>query len=175
MHHMGQSLLLSRRLVEAGVRLVTVTWGPNSGSDSNQCWDTHRRNFHFLKNSLLPPTDRGLAALISDLHERGMLDETLVIAMGEFGRTPKINRDAGRDHWPGCYSIMLAGGGIRGGAVYGASDASAAFPASDAVTPEDVAATVYHALGLDPESEVRDLENRPHALALGRPIHALFG
>jgi hypothetical protein len=131
MHHMGQSLLLGRRLVEAGVRLVTVTWGPNSGSDSNQCWDTHRRNHHFLKSSLLPPTDRGLAALIADLHDRGMLEETLVVAMGEFGRTPGINSQAGRDHWPGCYSIMLAGGGIRGGAVYGSSDASAAFPASE--------------------------------------------
>jgi hypothetical protein len=174
-HHMGQSLLLARRLTEAGVPLVTVTWGPNSGSDSNQCWDTHRRNHHFLKNSLLPPTDRGLAALVTDLHDRGRLDDTLVVAMGEFGRTPQINKQAGRDHWPGCYSIMLAGGGIRGGAVYGESDASAAFPRSDAVSPEDVAATLYAALGLDPHSEVRDLEGRPHPLALGSPIRALFG
>ncbi|HEU4751839.1 MAG TPA: DUF1501 domain-containing protein, partial [Armatimonadota bacterium] len=115
MHPMGQSFLLARRLVEAGVRLVTVSWGPKSGSDSNQCWDTHRRNHYFLKESLLPPTDRGLAALIADLHDRGLLEETLVVAMGEFGRTPQINKQAGRDHWPSCYSIMLAGGGIRGG------------------------------------------------------------
>jgi len=175
MHHMGQSFLLARRLVEAGVRLVTVTWGPNSGSDSNQCWDTHRRNHHFLKNSLLPPTDRGLAALVEDLHQRGMLEETLVVAMGEFGRTPQINRDAGRDHWPSVYSIMMAGGGIRGGAVYGESDASAAFPKTDAVTPEDIAATIYHALGVRPETEIHDLEDRPHPVALGQPIHPLFG
>ena len=175
MHHMGQSLLLSRRLVEAGVPLVTVTWGPNSGSDSNQCWDTHRRNHHFLKSSLLPPTDQGLAALLSDLHDRGMLEDTLVVCMGEFGRTPQINKQAGRDHWPGCYSIMLAGGGIRGGAVYGESDASAAYPKSDAVSPEDIAATIYAALGLDPRTEVRDPEDRPWPISLGEPIRALFG
>lgn len=175
MHHMGQSFLLARRLVEAGAGLVTVTWGPKSGSDSNQCWDTHRRNHHFLKNSLLPPTDRGLAALLCDLKDRGLLDETLVVAMGEFGRTPGINKDAGRDHWPGCYSIMLAGGGIRGGAVFGESDEKAAYPKSDAVSPEDVAATIYHALGLSPEAELRDLENRPHQIALGRPISQIFG
>lgn len=175
MHHMGQSLLLSRRLVEAGVPLVTVTWGPNSGSDSNQCWDTHRRNHHFLKNSLLPPMDQGLAALLSDLHDRGMLDDTLVVCMGEFGRTPQINKQGGRDHWPGCYSIMLAGGGIRGGAVFGESDGSAAYPKSDAVSPEDVAATIYAALGLDPRAEVRDPEDRPWPISLGEPIRALFG
>jgi hypothetical protein len=175
MHHMGQSFLLARRLVEAGVRLVTVTWGPNSGSDSNQCWDTHRRNHHFLQNSLLPPTDRGLAALISDLHDRGLLEETLVVAMGEFGRTPEINKQGGRDHWPHCYSIMLAGGGIRGGAIYGASDEHAAYPARDPVTPEDVAATIYAALGIDPAAEILDLEARPHAVALGQPVRALFG
>jgi hypothetical protein len=174
MHHMGQSFLMARRLVEAGTRLVTVTWGPNSGSDSNQCWDTHRKNFHFLKDSLLPPTDRGLAALIEDLRERGMLEETLVVAMGEFGRTPEINDKAGRDHWPHCYSIMMAGAGIRGGAVHGASDERCAYPASDAVTPEDIAATIYHALGIAPETELRDLEDRPHLAALGRPIEAIF-
>jgi len=174
LHHMGQSFLLARRLVEAGVRLVTVTWGPNSGSDSNQCWDTHRRNHYFLKESLLPPADRGLAALINDLADRGMLDDTLVVAMGEFGRTPGINKQAGRDHWPSCYSIMLAGGGVRGGVQYGESDATAAYPKSDPVTPEDVAATIYHALGLSPHREVVDLEARPHAIALGRPLHPLF-
>ncbi len=174
-HHMGQSFLLARRLVEAGVRLVTVTWGPRSGSDSNQCWDTHRRNHHFLKNSLLPPTDRGLAALLRDLHDRGLLEETLVVAMGEFGRTPEINRQGGRDHWPHCYSIMLAGGGIRGGAVYGSSDSRAAYPASDPVTPEDVAATIYAALGLRAETEVLDPLDRPFPIALGAPVRALFG
>ena len=174
MHHMGQSFLLARRLVEAGVRLVTVCWGPKSGSDSNQCWDTHRRNHHFLKNSLLPPTDRGLAALLNDLHDRGLLDETLVVAMGEFGRTPQINAQAGRDHWPHCYSIMLAGGGICGGAVHGASDYQAAYPASDPVTPEDVAATIYAALGLRAELEVLDAQARPFPIALGEPVRAIF-
>jgi hypothetical protein len=175
MHHMGQTFLLARRLVEAGVGLVTVSWGPKSGSDSNQCWDTHRRNFHFLKNSLLPPTDRGLAALIEDLRERGLLEETLVVAMGEFGRTPAINKAAGRDHWPGCYSVMMAGGGIRGGAVYGASDRSAAYPAQDPVSPEDIAATIYFALGMDPRAEIVDPLGRPFPIALGQPIRALFG
>ncbi len=173
-HHMGQSLLLARRLVEAGVRLVTVTWGPDSGSDSNQCWDTHRRNHHFLKNSLLPPTDQGLAALLLDLEERGLLEETLVVVMGEFGRTPEINKQAGRDHWPHCYSIMLAGGGIQGGAAYGRSDEIAAYPAEDPVSPEDVAATIYAALGLTPETEVIDQLNRPWTVALGQPVRALF-
>lgn len=175
MHHMGQSLLLSRRLVEAGVPLVTVTWGPNSGSDSNQCWDTHRRNHYFLKNSLLPPTDRAVAALLEDLHDRGLLETTLVVMMGEFGRTPQINSAAGRDHWPSCYTVMLAGGGIRGGAMFGESDATAAFPKSDAVGPEDITATIFAALGLNPRAEIRDLEDRPWPIALGEPIRALFG
>lgn len=173
-HHMGQSFLLARRLIQAGVRLVTVCWGPRSGSDSNQNWDTHRRNFYFLREHLLPPTDRGLAALILDLERLGMLEETLVVCMGEFGRTPEINAQAGRDHWPYCYTVMFAGGGIRGGAVYGASDAKAAFPKEDAVTPEDVAATIYAALGLDPHTEIRDPAGRPFPIALGQPIAPLF-
>lgn len=174
-HHLGQCMLLARRLIEAGVRLVTVCWGPKSGSKSNQSWDTHIQNFYYLKNSLLPPTDRCLSALIEDLHQRGLLDETLVVAMGEFGRTPKINKDAGRDHWPHCYSVFLAGGPIRGGAVYGASDQHAAYPVETPVTPEDIAATIYQALGLSPEWRVYDPQNRPHSIAEGQPIHALFG
>jgi hypothetical protein len=174
-HHMGQTFLLARRLSEAGVPLVQVCWGENSGSDSNQNWDTHRRNFHFLKSSLLPPTDRGLSALIEDLDERGMLEETLVVAMGEFGRTPEINKQGGRDHWPDCYSVLLAGGGIRGGAVYGASDARAAYPVSDRVGPEDIAATIFAALGLNPRTEITDPLGRPFPIALGEPIRALFG
>jgi uncharacterized protein (DUF1501 family) len=128
-----------------------------------------------LKNSLLPPTDRCLSALIEDLHQRGLLEETLVVAMGEFGRTPKINQNAGRDHWPQCYSVLLAGGPIHGGAVYGASDKQAAYPVENPVTPEDIAATIYHALGLSPELRVYDAQNRPHFIAEGQPIHALFG
>lgn len=173
-HHLGQTFLLARRLSEAGVPLVQICWGANSGSDSNQNWDTHRRNHHFLKNSLLPPTDRALSALIEDLDDRGQLAETLVVIMGEFGRTPQINAQAGRDHWPHCYSVMLAGGGIRGGAVYGASDAAAAYPASDPVGPEDIAATIFEALGIDPQTEIVDPQARPWPIALGRPIQALY-
>jgi uncharacterized protein (DUF1501 family) len=156
------------------VRCVTVCWGPKSGSLSNQSWDTHKKNFYYLKNSLLPPTDRSLSALIEDLHQRGMLEETLIVAMGEFGRTPKINKDAGRDHWPHCYSVLLAGGPIHGGAVYGASDEQAAYPTENPVTPGDVAATIYTALGLSPDLQVYDHQNRPHFIAEGQPIQALF-
>ncbi len=174
-HHLGQTFLLARRLSEAGVPLVQICWGANSGSDSNQNWDTHRRNFHFLKNSLLPPFDRALSALIEDLDERGLLRETLVVCMGEFGRTPEINAQGGRDHWPHCYSILLAGGGVRGGAVFGESDTRAAYPVRDAVGPEDVAATIFAALGIPPDKELVDPEGRPHPVALGQPIRTLFG
>jgi hypothetical protein len=177
--HLGQSLLLARRLIEAGVRLVTVV----SGRRIDQAWDTHRQHFPLLKRSLLPYADRALSALMADLSDRGLLEETLVVVMGEFGRTPRLGQitsDAGaesngRDHWPHCYSVMLAGGGIRGGAVYGASDEFAAYPKSDPVTPEDVAATIYSALGLDPRLRIPDHLGRPHDLALGEPIGAVFG
>lgn len=176
--HLGQCLLMSRRLIEAGVRLVTVC----SGRKYDQAWDTHRDHFPLLKKSLTPYLDRGFSALLEDLSERGLLQETLVVAMGEFGRTPKLGQitsgagaDAGgRDHWPHCYTALMAGGGIRGGTVFGASDRFAAYPARNPVTPEDIAATVYHALGVHPESRILDSLNRPHTVALGNPIFDLF-
>ncbi|MDR3635902.1 MAG: DUF1501 domain-containing protein [Isosphaeraceae bacterium] len=177
--HLGQCLLLTRRLVEAGVRLVTVC----TGARYDQAWDTHRQHFPLLKRSLLPMFDRGFSALLSDLHERGLLDETLVVAMGEFGRTPKVGQvtssagaDAGgRDHWPHCYTVLFAGGGMPAGSLIGASDSHAAYPAHDPVTPQDIAATIYHALGLPPSTLIRDSFNRPYTLSSGTPIKALVG
>lgn len=169
----GQSVLLARRLVEAGVRFVTVYDHETNGQLAN--WDAHENVFGRLKNDLLPPADRAYAALIDDLSNRGLLDSTLVIAMGEFGRTPKINANAGRDHWPYCFSVVLAGGGIRGGTVYGASDKLGAYPDFDAVTPSDLAATLFSRFGLDPVTEIRDLTGRPYRLAEGEPLHTLFG
>lgn len=168
----GQSVLLARRLVESGVRFVTVYDHEVNGQLAN--WDTHENVFNRLKNDLLPPTDRAYAALIDDLADRGLLDSTLVIAMGEFGRTPKVNPGAGRDHWPYCFSVVLAGGGIRGGTVFGASDKLGAYPDLDAVTPSDLAATLFWRFGLDPTTEIRDLTGRPYRLAEGDPIHGLF-
>lgn len=177
--HLGQCLLTARRLIEAGVRLVTVC----SGRRIDQAWDTHRQHFPLLKTSLLPYTNQAFSALLADLADRGLLDETLVVAMGEFGRTPKLGQitsgagadRAGRDHWPHCYTVLLAGGGIRGGAVFGASDSFAAYPVKDPVTPDDIAATIYHALGIDPETRIVDQFSRPHHVALGRPIVEVFG
>jgi len=164
----AQNCLLSRRLVEAGVPMVTVY------SIANRDWDTHGGNFSALKNTLLPATDRALPALMDDLEGRGLLDETLVVWMGDMGRTPMINKGAGRDHWSFCYSIVMAGGGIRGGRVYGSSDRSAAYPASQPVGPADVAATIYHCLGIDPRAHVTDQQGRPLAISTGEPIHALL-
>ena len=168
----GQGLILARRLVEAGVRFVTVYDHEVNGQLAN--WDAHADVFPRLKDDLLPPADRAFAALIEDLTDRGLLDSTLVIAMGEFGRTPRINGTKGRDHWPFCYSAVLAGGGVRGGAVYGASDKLGAYPDLDGVTPGDLAATLFWRFGLDPAAEVRDLDGRPYRLAEGRPILELF-
>jgi Protein of unknown function (DUF1501) len=169
---LGQSVLLARRLVEAGVRFITVFDGQHNGQTAN--WDAHENVFGRLKNDLIPPADQAFAALIVDLKSRGLLEETLVIAMGEFGRTPKINSNAGRDHWPNCYSIVLAGGGIRGGTSFGSSDKFGAYPNSDAVTPADLAATLFWRFGLDPTREMIDLTGRPYRLADGQPIQALF-
>jgi hypothetical protein len=169
---LGQSLLLARRLVEAGVRFVTVYDGQYNGQLAN--WDAHESVFPRLKDDLLPPADRSFAALIDDLTHRGLLEETLVIAMGEFGRTPKINGTAGRDHWPHCYSVILAGGGARGGITFGSSDKLGAYPDTDAVTPADLAATLFWRLGLDPAREMIDLTGRPYKLADGQPIRAIF-
>ena len=176
--HLGQSLLLARRLLESGVRLVTCC----TGRRIDQTWDGHREHFSLLRKSILPYFDRAFSALLEDMADRGMLDETLVVAMGEFGRTPKIGQITsgagataeGRDHWPHCYTVLMAGAGIKPGYVHGSSDAEAAYPASGAVTPEDIAATIYHALGVDPEMLIYDPLNRPHTLALGEPILPLF-
>lgn len=170
---LGQSMVLARRLVEAGVRFVTVYDGRHNGQLAN--WDSHSNNFSRLKNDLLPPADRAFASLIDDLTSRGLLDSTLVIGMGEFGRTPKVNASGGRDHWPNCYSVVLAGGGVRGGSVFGSSDKIGAYPETDAVTPADLAATLYWKFGVDPEREIRDLTDRPYKLSDGAPIQSLFG
>jgi hypothetical protein len=166
----GQSVLLARRLVEAGVRFVTVNDKVRNGPAN---WDTHDNNFGRLKE-LIPPCDTAFSALVEDLQARGLLDSTLVVMLGEFGRTPKINGAGGRDHWPDCYSVVLAGGGIRGGLQYGASDKIGAYPASDPVTPGDLAATIFWRFGLDPATELHDTAGRPFRLAAGEPIHGLF-
>jgi hypothetical protein len=155
----GQSILLARRLVEAGTRVITLKWAP----DANATWDTHGQNFAKLKGELLPQLDAGLGTLLEDLQLRGLLDETLVIVMGEFGRSPKVNKDAGRDHWPRCYSLLLAGGGVKGGMVYGSSDRIGSDPAENPVTPHDLIATFYSLLGIPAETELPD--------PLGKPVH----
>lgn len=165
----ARNCLLARRLIEAGVPLVTVY------CFGNRDWDTHGGNFPALKNTLLPPTDRGLSALLEDLHGRGLLDETLVVWMSEMGRTPRLNKGAGRDHWSFCYSVVLAGGGIRGGQVYGSSDRTAAYPSTNPVSPADLAATIYHCLGIDPRAHVADQQGRPLVVCPGSPIRALLG
>jgi hypothetical protein len=169
----GQSVLLARRLVESGVRFVTVY--DKSVNAQTENWDAHADVFGRLKNDLLPPADQALAALVADLDARGLLATTLVIALGEFGRTPKINGNGGRDHWPNCFSAVLAGGGVRGGTVYGSSDKLGGTPDTDPVTPADLAATLFWRFGLDPSAEIHDLTGRPFPLAEGRPVQALFG
>jgi uncharacterized protein (DUF1501 family) len=172
----GQSCLLARRLVEAGVRFVTVYYSASIGVGAgNGGWDTHNNNFNDLRNRLLPNTDRTLSALIEDLDSRGLLDETLIVWMGEFGRTPRIGGNPrfaadGRDHWPQCYSALLAGGGVRRGTVHGASDRIGGYPASGAVRPDDIAATMFAALGINPATEVRDPLGRPLPISNGQPI-----
>jgi hypothetical protein len=165
----GQSCLLARRLVEAGVPLITVY------SAGNRDWDTHGDNFSLLKTTLLPPTDQAVSALLEDLHQRGLLDDTLVVWMGDMGRTPRINGGAGRDHWSFCYSILLAGAGIRGGQVYGSSDRSAAYPSTNPVSPADITATIYYTLGIEPRDHVVDQQGRPIVVSAGTPVDALFG
>jgi hypothetical protein len=168
-HTWGQSHLLARRLIETGTRFVTTVNGPSI------TWDTHKDNFNSLKNRLVPPMEQAYAALIDDLEERGLLDSTLVIWMGEFGRTPKINADAGRDHWPGCYSVLLAGGGIRGGQVIGASDDIGAYPKDRPVTPAEIHATVFAALGYDVRSiSYESTDGRPIPLTDGVPMPELI-
>jgi hypothetical protein len=172
-HHFGQSCLLARRLVEAGVPLVTVFWNAPH-IDDLQHWDTHKDSFDRLKNHLLPYFDRGLSALLDDLSQRGLLDSTLIIWCGEFGRTPKLNKAAGRDHWGFCQSALLAGAGVHGGQAYGSSDASAAYAAELPVSPDDLAATVFDALGIPLDQEMRDAQGRPVPLCTGKPVRGLF-
>ncbi len=167
----GQSMLLARRLVERGVSFVGVHFNHMTKCDG---WDTHKNNFACLKDELLPTLDRGLAALLADLSERGMLDETLVVTMGEFGRTPKVNANGGRDHWGHCGSVLFAGGGVRGGNLVGASDKIGAYPTQRPASPPDVVATIYHALGLDPEQLMYDQLNRPLPLSTGQVVGELF-
>ena len=173
-HIFGQSVLMARRLVEAGVRLVAVNWVRHDDGAGGQGWDTHATHLNWCRDELLPPTDRAVSALLTDLHDRGRLEETLVIVMGEFGRTPKFNKDGGRDHWPDVFSVLLAGGGIRGGQVYGASTPDGAHPAADPVSPGDLAATLYYCLGIDPRAEIHDAQNRPFPLADGEVLHRLL-
>ncbi|MBA62360.1 MAG: hypothetical protein CMJ76_08330 [Planctomycetaceae bacterium] len=167
-HTTGQSLLLARRLVEVGVPVVQV----NIGNAQN--WDNHGNIFPILKDRLLPPLDQGLAALLTDLEQRGMLEDTFVVLIGEFGRTPKINGGAGRDHWGPCFSGLFAGGGVQGGRVIGESDSHGGYPVKKPFAPEDFGATVYSVLGIDPESEIRDRFDRPLRLNSGSVITELF-
>lgn len=167
----GQSVLLARRLIEAGTRMVTVSWAP----DANATWDTHGDNFNKLKKTLLPQFDAACASLIRDLVDRRMLDRTLIAVLGDFGRTPKINKNSGRDHWNHCYSVMFVGGGFQSGLVHGSIDRIGAFPASDPLTPGDIIATMYRTLGIRPDRQVRDRLNRPHRLVPeGHAVSALL-
>ncbi|HEY7156757.1 MAG TPA: DUF1501 domain-containing protein [Gemmataceae bacterium] len=170
-HRLGQSLLLARRLVEGGVRFVAVFDGRTNGQNAN--WDSHEKLFA-RHRQLIPPSDQALSALVEDLETRGLLASTLVVALGEFGRTPKVNPAGGRDHWPDCYTTVLAGGGVRGGSVYGSSDRIGAYPATDPVTPGDLAATIFWRFGIEADTEVRDQTGRPFRLAEGQPLTRLF-
>jgi hypothetical protein len=175
----GQSCLLARRLVEAGTRFATVYFSPNIGGDVGSGWDTHGNNdkkmFPVLEKYHLPMTDQTLPTLLQELDQRGLLETTLVLWMGEFGRTPKINEKASRDHWPDCYTVLLAGGGVKRGFVYGESDKSASYPAKNPVRPEDLAATIYYLLGIDPHTEVSGANNRPVLISEGNPIMGIVG
>jgi uncharacterized protein (DUF1501 family) len=166
----GQNYLLARRLVEAGVPFVNVYDCKTQG----QNWDAHANCASQHKNYLLPQADQALSALIEDLDQRGLLESTLIVATGEFGRTPKINATAGRDHWPHCYTVLMAGGGVRGGHVFGSSDRLGAYPASNPVTPGDLAATIYWRFGINHAAEIHDQTGRPHRLTTGEPIRELF-
>ena len=167
----GWSLLMARQLVQAGVNLVQVNLG------NNETWDTHDNNFPLLRDCLLPPMDRGISALLEDLQAHGMLDDTLIVMLGEMGRTPKVsalNRSPGakpgRDHWGAVQTVFIAGGGVPGGRVIGASDKNGAYPLSDPQRPENLAATIYHALGIPDTAVWKDDLDRPHQIYYGEPI-----
>jgi hypothetical protein len=178
-HVVGTSTLIARRLIEAGVRFVDVYWDgytyrvPNNGLDPY--WDTHSNNFVQLKQANLPNLDQTYSTLLDDLEQRGLLDETLVVMMSDFGRTPRVNGSAGRDHWTYCYTVVFAGAGIRGGTVCGASDGHAAYVKDRPVRPADVCATVYHCLGIDPDMPIHDRAGRPTPVAQGgQPIREIL-
>jgi hypothetical protein len=173
----GQSVLLARRLIEAGVRLVHVNWARDPGDSAvdNPMWDTHAQNADRLQDSLCPQFDVTFAALMDDLSERGLLTETLVVVIGEFGRTPRINKFGGRDHWGHVFSCALAGAGIRGGQVIGASDKNGAYPTTDPIQGGDLSATIFHLLGIDPGGMFFDKTNQPHPITKGEPIVAALG
>jgi len=175
-HKFGQSVLLARRLVEAGVSLVQVNWPrePGDMASNSPVWDTHSNNSERLRTALMPPMDRACSALLEDLSARGLLDETLVLWMGEFGRTPRINQGGGRDHWGQVFSIALAGAGIRGGVVHGASDSIGAYPRDGLVRPHDLAATIFHCLGLPLDAEIVDPLGRPVTICRGQIIPQVF-
>ncbi len=182
-HTWGQSVLLSRRLIEAGTRFVQVNWPSVANGDPNTtAWDTHASNFGPLRDLHCPKLDTALSALLEDLDQRGLLDETLVLCIGEFGRSPKLgvstsgnsNAADGRDHWPYCYTGLIAGAGVRGGQVYGKSDSTASTPLENPVHPRDILATVYHTLGIDPKTEVLNHLNQPRELVKGEPVLGLF-
>jgi hypothetical protein len=176
----GQSCLLARRMVEAGCRFVNVYFAASIGGQTftGGGWDTHGFNsnpmYPIIRRNQLPLTDQVLSALLEDLDTRGLLDETLVLWMGEFGRSPRINAMAGRDHWPQCYTALLAGGGVKRGYIHGASDRTGAYPASDPARPDDLAATFFAQLGIDPHAEVRDALSRPLPVAQGSAIEGLL-
>lgn len=168
-HSWGQSHLLARRLIESGVRFVTTVNGPSI------IWDTHKDNFNQMKRRLVPPMEQAYGALLDDLTQRGLLESTLVVWMGDFGRTPLINKDAGRDHWPWCYTMVLAGGGIRGGQYIGESDSTGSYPKNRPLTPADIHATIFTALGYDPHSiTYESAEGRPMQLSEGEVIRGLL-
>jgi hypothetical protein len=173
----GQSLLLARRLVEAGVPLIRVNWSRDLGGlnkGEHETWDTHVKNHACLKTFLMPVMDQAYSALLEDLSARGLLDETLVVWMGEFGRSPRINGGGGRDHWGNVFSIALAGGGVKGGRVLGASDRIGAYPKDGRVRPEDLTATIFERLGYAPDTEMRDTLGRPLAISRGEVIRQAF-
>ena len=172
-HLFGQGCLLARRLLEAKVALVTVYWH-YEGPDDSPVWDTHWNNFDHLRNRLAPPTDIAMSALLDDLSDRGLLDDTLFLVMGEFGRSPQINAKAGRDHWPQVATTILAGAGINPGGTFGASDRLGAAPADHPVTPADLTATILHLLGVAPDFDLFDQAGRPHRACEGSPVTGLF-
>ena len=177
----GQSCLLARRLVEAGVKFVTVYYSRSIGGREigNGGWDTHgfdnSRMYKIVDKYQHPMTDQTLPTLLDDLENRGLLDETLIVWMGEFGRTPKINKNESRDHWPQCYTALLAGGGVQGGSIYGSSDEHAMYPAEHPVRPDDLAATIFYLMGIDPGTEVMDVSNRPLMISQGNPVLDIIG